>query len=112
LTELESNLEKGLTSAEADKRINVYGFNEFEKYKKNEWGRFSELFKDKFSKILFMAGLISFIISKMKVNHEWDSQYSLIEPLIIFTVLIINILVTFDQDSNAEILIEVELNSF
>lgn len=54
-----------------------------------------------------MAGLISFMISKMKVNDEWDNQYCLIEPLIIFTVLIINILVSIDQDSNAENAIEV-----
>jgi len=41
-----------------------------------------------------MAGLISFMISKMKVEEEWDNQYNLIEPFIIFTVLIISILVS------------------
>ena len=58
------DLKKGLTSAEAEKRLKEYGPNELDKEEdKTLWERIMEQFEDILVQILLVAATISFIIA-------------------------------------------------
>ena len=92
---LNSNIE-GLSSEEASKRIEIYGKNEYKKPKKESLiSKIFSQFKDISMIILFVAGVISFIMA-------WNSGKGFIEPIIIFGIMTMNIFLTIYQEKNAE----------
>ena len=92
---LNSNIE-GLSSEEANKRIKIYGKNEYKKPKKESLvNKIFSQFKDISMIILFVAGIISFIIA-------FNSGKNFIEPVIIFGIMTMNIFLTIYQEKNAE----------
>ncbi|MBO6126415.1 MAG: cation-translocating P-type ATPase [Clostridia bacterium] len=92
---LNSNIE-GLSSEEANKRIEIYGKNEYKKPKKESLiSKIFSQFKDISMIILFVAGIISFIMA-------FNSGKNFIEPVIIFGIMTMNIFLTIYQEKNAE----------
>ena len=64
LSELNSNAQTGLTSAEAEARRQQHGPNRLrEKKKKTNLQRFAEQFKDVMILILIAAAIISFVVA-------------------------------------------------
>ena len=62
--ELGTNLEKGLTQEEAEKRLAKYGHNQLEKEEEDSlWDKIKESFEDLLVRILLLAAVISFIIA-------------------------------------------------
>jgi magnesium-transporting ATPase (P-type) len=62
--ELSTNLSKGLTEAEAEKRLKEYGPNQLEKEEEESlWDKIKESFEDLLVRILLLAAVISFIIA-------------------------------------------------
>jgi len=62
--ELSTNLSKGLTEAEAEKRLKEYGPNQLEKEEEESlWEKIKESFEDLLVRILLLAAVISFIIA-------------------------------------------------
>ena len=92
---LNSNIE-GLSSEEANKRIEIYGKNEYKKPKQESLiSKIFSQFKDISMIILFVAGIISFIMA-------FNSGKNFIEPVIIFGIMTMNIFLTIYQEKNAE----------
>lgn len=91
--EFKTNLEGGLTSEEASKRLGEYGPNALQEKKKTPLIiRFLAQFKDFMVIILLIAAVVSVI-----VNHEdW------VESLIILIVVLINAILGTWQESKAE----------
>lgn len=91
--ELITNIESGLTSEEAKRRLEEYGPNALKEKKKTPLIlRFLGQFKDFMVIILLIAAVVSVIIS----HEEW------IESLIIFIVVLINAILGTWQESKAE----------
>ena len=85
---LNSNIE-GLSSEEANKRIEIYGKNEYKKPKKESLvNKIFSQFKDISMIILFVAGIISFIMA-------FNSGKNFIEPVIIFGIVVVLSAVVF-----------------
>ncbi len=82
--------EDGLSEKEVKSRLKIYGFNEI---KAREAGMFDILlrqFKSPFFYLLFIAGLIAFLIGEK------------IDSLVIFVILFINVFLGFFQEFRAE----------
>ncbi len=91
--ELKTNLEVGLTTKEAKKRLAEYGPNALQEKKKTPLiVRFLEQFKDFMVIILLIAAVVSVVINP----EEW------IESLIILIVVLINAVLGTWQESKAE----------
>jgi magnesium-transporting ATPase (P-type) len=61
---LDTSLERGLTQAEAEKRLKEYGQNQLEKEEEESlWDKIKESFEDLLVRILLLAAVISFIIA-------------------------------------------------
>ena len=90
---LNTNLDKGLTSNEAQNRLDKNGKNELtEKKKQSMLIKFFLEFKDVLIIILMVAAVVSLIIDP----REW------VESLIIFIVIIINAILGIIQENKAE----------
>ena len=90
---LKTNETLGLTTEEAEKRLEENGYNELKgKKKESLFVRFLKQFADVLIIILIVAGIISIIAEP----DEW------IESLIIFVVIIINACVGVYQENKAE----------
>ena len=64
VTELQTDLVKGLTSQEAKNRLEKYGHNQLEKEEEESlWEKIKESFEDLLVRILLLAAIISFIIA-------------------------------------------------
>ncbi len=88
-----TNLEVGLTSEEASKRLGEYGPNALQEKKKTPLiVRFLEQFKDFMVIILLIAAVVSVVINP----EEW------VESLIILIVVLINAILGTWQESKAE----------
>lgn len=94
-----TDLSRGLTEEEARSRLEKYGRNAFEKQKKKSIARMilSQL-KDVSTIILLIAGGLSLAMSVI----EWEGVQSLIEPLVIFVIIIMNIILAVTQEKSAE----------
>ncbi len=91
--EFNTNLESGLSSEEAKKRLAEYGPNALQEKKKTPLiVRFLEQFKDFMVIILLIAAVVSVVINP----EEW------IESLIILIVVLINAILGTWQESKAE----------
>lgn len=88
---LESNLETGLTSVEAEGRHTRFGSNELVgKPGKSAWMRFLLQFNQPLLYILLAAGVVTAFL------QEW------VDSVVIFAVTIINAIIGFVQESKAE----------
>ena len=105
----ETDLHKGLTSAEAKKRLDKHGSNELEKEEdKSLWERIMEQFEDTLVQILLAAATISFVIAVMGDGDEGITAF--VEPFVILAILIANGIVAIWQDSNADDALEALMN--
>ncbi len=98
LSELNSNAQTGLTSAEAEARRQQHGPNRLrEKKKKTNLQRFAEQFKDVMILILIAAAIISFVVAC--TGHDPKEFF---EPALILLIVILNATMGVIQESKAE----------
>ena len=97
--EYDSDSDSGLGEEEARSRLEKYGRNAFEKQKKKSLARLilSQL-KDVSTIILLIAGGMSLAMSVI----EWEGVHSLIEPLVIFVIIVMNVILAVTQERSAE----------
>ncbi|PKI54895.1 hypothetical protein CRG98_024726 [Punica granatum] len=95
-------LDKGLSTYEAEKRRESYGWNELSKAKgKPLWQLILDQFDDMLVKILLGAASISFILAYMH-GYESDGFKAYVEPFVIVLILVLNAIVGVWQETNAE----------
>ena len=88
--------EKGLKTEQAEERLQAYGENVLkEKNKKNPIKIFFSQFSNMMVLLLILVGIVSLVYSI--VNGE-----SVIESVVIFSCLLINIIMGFVQEMNSE----------
>ncbi|KAK4793396.1 hypothetical protein SAY86_023831 [Trapa natans] len=97
-------VDKGLSSYEAEKRRDRYGWNELSKEKgKPIWQLIVDQFDDMLVKILLGAASISFILAYMHRNESDESGFeAYVEPFVIMLILVLNAIVGVWQETNAE----------
>lgn len=89
----------GLTSAEAAARLERYGKNAFEKQKKRSLAsQILAQLRDVSTIILIIAGVLSAVMAGL----EWEGPQSLIEPAVIFIIIIMNVVLAVTQERSAE----------
>ena len=94
LSELETSQTSGLTSQEAEKRLEKYGPNALEGGKKDSLVvRFLKQMKDPMIIVLLAAAVLSLIASG---GHDW------IEAVIILVIVVVNAIISISQESSAE----------
>ena len=94
LSELETNQTRGLTTKEAEARLEKYGPNALEGGKKESLiVRFLKQMKDPMIIVLLAAAVLSLIASG---GDEW------IEAVIILVIVIVNAIISISQESSAE----------
>jgi magnesium-transporting ATPase (P-type) len=82
--------QSGLTSEEAKKRLEIYGYNEFAKKKRTALAEFLSHFKSPLVIILLVAGVISAFLGE------------LVNAIIISVIVLLSTLLLFYQESRAE----------
>ena len=91
---------KGLSSSEANKRLEKDGFNELVEAKsKSKFSIFLEQFKDMMIIILIIVGIIMTIYG-IFVDHNFT------DPIVIFVVVFLNAIMGFLQEYKAEVTLE------
>lgn len=99
LSSLQTNSERGLSSDEAAKRLNQYGFNVLESKKKVPFIlKFFKQFADFLVIILVIAAILPIIVD----TENWIHHNDWIETMIIAIVIIANALIGAIQENNAE----------
>mmetsp|Transcript_29007 Transcript_29007/g.26361 ORF Transcript_29007/g.26361 Transcript_29007/m.26361 type:complete len:128 (+) Transcript_29007:52-435(+) len=103
LKALDTNAKTGLSRNEAATRLQKYGPNELKK-KEGEsiWDKIKEQFGDLLVRILLLAAIISFVVSLFEEKDEEFGVPGYVEPLVIFTILVLNAIVSIYQDYDAE----------
>ncbi|SET53221.1 calcium-translocating P-type ATPase, PMCA-type [[Clostridium] polysaccharolyticum] len=97
LKRLQTSSQNGLSQREAGKRTRQYGYNEIQaKKKKSIVSRFFEQFKDFMIIILIIAAFISFFVSYL------EGKPDLVDPIIIFAIIILNAVMGVIQEAKAE----------
>ena len=95
---LDSDMQLGLSTYQAEQRLNQYGENKLqEKKKKTNWQRFLDQFKDVMILILLAAAAISFVIACVEGNPK-----EFFEPLLILLIVILNAVMGVMKESKAE----------
>uniref|UniRef100_A0A7N0V1C4 P-type Ca(2+) transporter n=1 Tax=Kalanchoe fedtschenkoi TaxID=63787 RepID=A0A7N0V1C4_KALFE len=104
LKEYNVRLDKGLSTYEAEKRQEKYGWNELKKEKgKPLWQLVLQQFDDVLVKVLIVAAFISFVIAYMHGRESTQVGFeAYVEPLVILLILILNAFVGVWQENNAE----------
>ena len=98
LKELQTEIENGLSSSVAEKRLSEHGENKLkEKKKKTMLSRFLDQFKDVMIIILLIAAVVSFSIICFEKN--WGELF---EPALILLIVILNAVMGVMQESKAE----------
>ena len=93
LSELETSVEKGLSSESAKQRLEQYGPNELEAKKEDSLiKRFLLQMKDPMIIVLLIAAILSFVSSGFT---DW------VEPAIILLIVIVNAVISISQEDNA-----------
>lgn len=100
----EVSAEHGLSSAEASKRLKIYGPNELEKHSgPSIFQLILEQFNDTLVRILLVAAVVSFVLAWYDGDEGGEMGITaFVEPLVIFLILIVNAIVGVWQESNAE----------
>ena len=97
--ELNTDAARGLSEEEAASRLETYGKNAFAQQKKRSLiGQILSQFKDVSTIILLIAGGLSLAMAIV----EWDGPASLIEPLVVFAIIIMNVILAVTQERSAE----------
>ncbi|XP_022755698.1 calcium-transporting ATPase 1, endoplasmic reticulum-type-like [Durio zibethinus] len=98
------NQELGLSSAEVEKRRQIYGWNELEKHEGTSiFKLILEQFNDTLVRILLVAAIVSFVLAWYDGEEGGEMEITaFVEPLVIFLILIVNAIVGIWQESNAE----------
>ncbi|XVE79667.1 hypothetical protein DITRI_Ditri14bG0076400 [Diplodiscus trichospermus] len=98
------NRELGLSSAEIEKRRQIYGWNELEKHEATSiFTLILEQFNDTLVRILLVAAIVSFVLAWYDGEEGGEMEITaFVEPLVIFLILIVNAIVGIWQESNAE----------
>lgn len=98
INELKTDADAGLTSSQAEERLQKYGENKLqEKKKKTNLQRFAEQFKDVMIIILLIAAAVSFAIAV----HEGDAG-EFFEPVLILAIVVANAVMGMLQEGKAE----------
>lgn len=98
INELKTDVDAGLTSSQAEERLQKYGENKLqEKKKKTNLQRFAEQFKDVMIVILLIAAAVSFAIAV----HEGDAG-EFFEPVLILAIVVANAVMGMLQEGKAE----------
>lgn len=93
---LKSNINEGLTTQEAEKRLTENGYNEFEeREKKSFFQKFIAQFKSFMIIVLIVAAIISGVTGVL--NGE-----GITDAIIILSIIIVNALIGVFQESKAE----------
>ena len=96
LDSLKSNPKTGLSTEEAQTRLQNNGLNKLqEKKKKSTFQRFIEQFKDAMILILMAAALISFVVA-------FYEGHGFFEPMLIMIIVILNAVLGVVQENKAE----------
>ena len=101
---VQADVQRGLTAAEAARRLAAFGENKLdEKKKKPLIVRFLEQFKDAMIIILLIAAVISFGVACYQVfgTKEGD-PIEFVEPILIVFIVILNAVMGLVQESKAE----------
>lgn len=100
LEELDSDFDKGLTSLIAEERLAKYGPNSLPKESSTPiWKLILGQFEDQLTLILLGSAVVSFALAISDGDLSWTS---LIDPIVILTILILNAIVGVQQESSAE----------
>ena len=100
LSHYETSITDGLTESEANRRLDVVGFNELEKEKPTPmWKLVLEQFDDYLVKILLASATFSFVLAIFQNNGEGITAF--VEPFVILLILIINAIIGVWQENNA-----------
>ena len=98
LSELNTDPRVGLSSGEAEARLQKYGENVLkEKKKKTMFQRFLDQFKDAMILILIAAAIVSFIVACVEGNPK-----EFFEPCLILLIVLLNAIMGVLQESKAE----------
>jgi len=98
LNSLYTDMQNGISSAEALKRKDKYGENKLrEKKKKTTLQRFADQFKDAMILILIAAAIISFVV--VCIEQNWRELF---EPALIILIVILNAVMGVYQEGKAE----------
>ncbi len=100
--------EEGLSSEEAKKRLEKYGYNEIKEEKKiSPWKIFIEQFRSFMIYILIAAVIISSLVGYQEYLHEGGNIWEhFIDSIVILIILVINAILGFVQEYRAEKSIE------
>ena len=101
---VQADVQRGLTQAEAERRLTAFGENKLEEKKKKPLiVRFFEQFKDAMIIILLIAAVISFGVACYQVfgTKEGD-PIEFVEPILIVFIVILNAVMGLVQESKAE----------
>lgn len=100
ISHFETNIDSGLSEAEASRRLDVNGYNELEKEKPVPmWKLVVEQFDDYLIKILLASAAFSFFLAIFQNNGEGITAF--VEPFVILLILIINAIIGIWQENNA-----------
>lgn len=101
LTELKVDLKRGLTEKEAKARLDKYGENALEEAPPTPlWRLILEQFQDQLVLILLASAVISFILALLEESESLLT--AMVEPAVIFLILIANATVGVIQERNAD----------
>lgn len=99
---LDTSRKNGLSSVEAKRRLDTYGFNELGHEEPKSLCRLIlEQFDDLLVKILLASAVISFVLAFMENGTE-SGITAFVEPFVILLILILNAVVGVWQEGNAE----------
>ncbi|XP_061958875.1 calcium-transporting ATPase 4, endoplasmic reticulum-type-like [Populus nigra] len=98
------NREFGLSSADVEERLKIYGYNELEKHEGvSIFKLILDQFNDTLVRILLAAAIVSFVLAWYDGEEGGEMEITaFVEPLVIFLILIVNGIVGIWQESNAE----------
>ena len=106
IRELETSIEEGLSEAEVRNRFEKYGKNQLiEKEKLSAFQIFINQFKDFLIYLLLLAIAITLIIGFYKLLIGEDPE-EFVDAIVIFIILVVNALLGFHQEYNAEKVLE------